>query len=192
LALKGLVDREPELERLLALVDAAATGRGSLMLVEGPAGIGKTRLLAAGQNFAVVGSSAAIALAVGDLNNDARADVVLVERHPMPATPNEITVLTSIPPVVGPPPPGGGSTLPSPATGIQTLKSKLTPNAKGKLFVGQATNPPTLKTVQTLTAKGKLLGRGKTTIAAGRDRAAGAEAQAPRAQAAQAPRCARS
>jgi DNA-binding CsgD family transcriptional regulator len=53
LALKGLVDREPELERLLALLDAAAAGRGCLMLVEGPAGIGKTRLLAAGSELAV-------------------------------------------------------------------------------------------------------------------------------------------
>jgi DNA-binding CsgD family transcriptional regulator len=50
--IEGLVDREPELERLLALVDAAATGRGCLMLVEGPAGIGKTRLLAAGSELA--------------------------------------------------------------------------------------------------------------------------------------------
>jgi len=52
LAIKGLVDREPELERLLALVDAATAGRGCLILVEGPAGIGKTRLLAAGSELA--------------------------------------------------------------------------------------------------------------------------------------------
>jgi DNA-binding CsgD family transcriptional regulator len=52
LSLKGLVDRERELERLLARVHAAAAGRGSLLLVEGPAGIGKTRLLAAAGELA--------------------------------------------------------------------------------------------------------------------------------------------
>jgi hypothetical protein len=105
---------------------------------------------------------------VADLNGDARPDIVVIERHSLPAgTPSKLTVLTSLPPVVTKPPGGGGSPLPSPATGIQNLKTKLTPNAKGKLFVGRASNPPTASTVQTLAAKGKVLGRGKTTIAAG-------------------------
>src|SRR5947208_15805686 len=42
-----LLEREGELAQLGALVDAAREGAGRLVLVEGGAGIGKTRLLAA-------------------------------------------------------------------------------------------------------------------------------------------------
>jgi ATP/maltotriose-dependent transcriptional regulator MalT len=43
--LKGLVGREPELTRLRAALDAARAGHPRLVLVEGPAGIGKTTLV---------------------------------------------------------------------------------------------------------------------------------------------------
>src|SRR5579871_5205570 len=39
------VGRQRELDALLALLDAAAAGRGRLLLVAGEPGIGKTRLL---------------------------------------------------------------------------------------------------------------------------------------------------
>ncbi|MDW5592723.1 AAA family ATPase [Conexibacter stalactiti] len=42
-----LLERERELAQLDALVDEAVAGRGGLALIEGPAGIGKSRLLAA-------------------------------------------------------------------------------------------------------------------------------------------------
>jgi AAA ATPase domain len=44
---RGIVGRQPELAALSAAVAGAATGRGNLMLVEGPPGIGKTTLLRA-------------------------------------------------------------------------------------------------------------------------------------------------
>ncbi len=44
---RGIVGRDPELGVLSASVDGAATGHGSLVLVEGPPGIGKTTLLRA-------------------------------------------------------------------------------------------------------------------------------------------------
>jgi DNA-binding CsgD family transcriptional regulator len=42
-----LLEREEELARVEAAIEAVAAGRGSLLLVEGPAGIGKSELLAA-------------------------------------------------------------------------------------------------------------------------------------------------
>jgi DNA-binding SARP family transcriptional activator len=44
-ATPDLVEREAELDRIAAAVHALAAGRGGLLLLEGPAGIGKTRLL---------------------------------------------------------------------------------------------------------------------------------------------------
>ncbi|HZO04773.1 MAG TPA: AAA family ATPase [Solirubrobacterales bacterium] len=41
-----LLDREPEIQELDARVEAALAGEGSLAVIEGPAGIGKSRLLA--------------------------------------------------------------------------------------------------------------------------------------------------
>jgi predicted ATPase len=52
LSLKGLIDSERELEALVAPMDAALAGSGQVVLIEGPAGIGKTRLLAAAREVA--------------------------------------------------------------------------------------------------------------------------------------------
>jgi DNA-binding CsgD family transcriptional regulator/tetratricopeptide (TPR) repeat protein len=49
----GLLERESELRRLGTLLDNAREGRGGVALVEGPAGIGKTRLLEAAREDAV-------------------------------------------------------------------------------------------------------------------------------------------
>jgi VCBS repeat protein len=119
----------------------------------------------AGQELAVAASSSGsqVALEVGDLNGDKRPDIVTMERHSVPATPNAITVLTSKPPPVGPPKPPVVTPQPS----IKTLKTKLVVGPKGKLSVGSASNPPTAETAQKLVAGGKLLGRGRTTIPAG-------------------------
>jgi len=43
----GLLEREAEVARLGQLLARARGGSGQLVLIEGPAGIGKTRLLAA-------------------------------------------------------------------------------------------------------------------------------------------------
>ncbi|MGY1615344.1 ATP-binding protein [Geodermatophilus sp. SYSU D00691] len=48
-----LLEREAEVEAIVAALDAAATARGCALLVEGPAGIGKTRLLDATRAAAV-------------------------------------------------------------------------------------------------------------------------------------------
>jgi DNA-binding CsgD family transcriptional regulator len=47
-----LLEREAELERLAAILDEACSGRGGVVMVEGPAGIGKSRLLSAVSNAA--------------------------------------------------------------------------------------------------------------------------------------------
>jgi hypothetical protein len=47
-----LLERECELQALGALIDAASRGSGQLVRVEGGAGVGKTRLLAAARRHA--------------------------------------------------------------------------------------------------------------------------------------------
>ena len=42
-----LLDRDAEQRRAAALIGAAASGRGGALVLEGPAGIGKSRLLVA-------------------------------------------------------------------------------------------------------------------------------------------------
>jgi DNA-binding CsgD family transcriptional regulator len=49
---RPLLEREGELAALSALIEAARSGDGRLVLVEGPAGIGKTRLLAEARSLA--------------------------------------------------------------------------------------------------------------------------------------------
>ena len=53
-ALEGspLLEREPELAELSRYVDAARFGEGGVVLLEGPAGIGKTALLRAARGQA--------------------------------------------------------------------------------------------------------------------------------------------
>jgi predicted ATPase len=48
----GLWERGSEVTTLRAAFDAAASGTGQLVLVEGPAGIGKSRLLAVARSLA--------------------------------------------------------------------------------------------------------------------------------------------
>ena len=46
-AVEGLLEREVELARVDGLLDRAGAGLGAVVVVEGPAGIGKSELLAA-------------------------------------------------------------------------------------------------------------------------------------------------
>jgi len=48
----ALLERESELSRLETVIDALAAGDGHLVVIEGPAGIGKTRLLTAARQLA--------------------------------------------------------------------------------------------------------------------------------------------
>ncbi|HEV2813451.1 MAG TPA: AAA family ATPase, partial [Solirubrobacteraceae bacterium] len=51
-AIAPLLEREDELSRLVERIAAAREGRGTMVLVEGPPGIGKTRLLDAARERA--------------------------------------------------------------------------------------------------------------------------------------------
>jgi DNA-binding CsgD family transcriptional regulator len=62
-----LLERERELEALAAAVGAAAEGTSGLVLVEGPAGIGKSRLLAAAKTLADEGGLRVLAARGGEL-----------------------------------------------------------------------------------------------------------------------------
>jgi DNA-binding CsgD family transcriptional regulator len=65
-----LLEREHELERLTALLDGVTAGRGGLVLVEGPPGIGKTRLADAARERARDRGLAVLAARASELDRD--------------------------------------------------------------------------------------------------------------------------
>ncbi|MGH3263632.1 MAG: AAA family ATPase, partial [Trebonia sp.] len=67
----GLHERETELAALSASLDAARSGAGGLVLLEGPAGIGKSRLLAEARAAADARGMAVLAARGIDLERDA-------------------------------------------------------------------------------------------------------------------------
>jgi DNA-binding CsgD family transcriptional regulator len=66
----GLLERERELEVLSAAVAAAAGGTAGLVLVQGPAGIGKSRLLAEARRLAEEHDLAVLSARGGELERD--------------------------------------------------------------------------------------------------------------------------
>ena len=65
-----LLERERELEALAAAVEVVADGSAALVLVEGPAGIGKSRLLAAAKTFGDERGLRVLAARGGELEKD--------------------------------------------------------------------------------------------------------------------------
>jgi DNA-binding CsgD family transcriptional regulator len=65
-----LVERESELELLGRLLDEAADGRGSLLVLQGPAGIGKSGLLAAARDHADARGFQVVRARGGELERD--------------------------------------------------------------------------------------------------------------------------
>ncbi|HEX2085365.1 MAG TPA: AAA family ATPase [Solirubrobacteraceae bacterium] len=66
----GLLERERELEQLRALADDACAGRGRLAVVEGPPGIGKTRLLGVARACAGERDMAVLSARASELDRD--------------------------------------------------------------------------------------------------------------------------
>jgi len=65
----GLCERESELARVDALLAAARAGRGGMLLITGPAGIGKTALLAAARERADQAGTRVLAGRGGELES---------------------------------------------------------------------------------------------------------------------------
>jgi hypothetical protein len=65
-----LVEREAELGQLSELAAAAAAGRGAAIVVEGPAGIGKSSLLDAGRELAADAGLDPLRARGGELERD--------------------------------------------------------------------------------------------------------------------------
>lgn len=66
----AILERDRELSALAAVVDSARTGRGTLAWVEGPPGIGKTRLLGAARARAEAGGVTVLVARGGRLERD--------------------------------------------------------------------------------------------------------------------------
>jgi predicted ATPase len=65
-----LLERQEELERLTELIGFAADGRGAAVVLEGPAGIGKTSLMQAAARLAVHARFDVLAARGGELERD--------------------------------------------------------------------------------------------------------------------------
>src|SRR5689334_21728956 len=86
-----LLERERELQRIASLLDSAVEGAGSLLVVEGPAGIGKTRLSRAARQEAEGRGFLALAAGGAELERAYPFGVVqqLLERTLRSAPPQE-------------------------------------------------------------------------------------------------------
>ena len=65
-----LVERDGELESLAALIADATAGQGRIAVIEGPAGIGKSRLLAAARSEAEAGDVRVLTARAGELERE--------------------------------------------------------------------------------------------------------------------------
>jgi predicted ATPase len=65
-----LIEREGELARLARLVEATIAGEGRMALIEGRAGVGKTRLLAEGRRLAEGSGVTVLSARCGQLERD--------------------------------------------------------------------------------------------------------------------------
>jgi DNA-binding CsgD family transcriptional regulator len=74
--MEPLLEREAELAQLSELLDETREGRGSTVAIEGPPGIGKTRLLAAARDMAARESAQVLQARGGDLEHDLPFGVV--------------------------------------------------------------------------------------------------------------------
>ncbi len=110
-----LFEREAELERLAAAIDGAAGGQGSLVHLEGPAGIGKTRLIEAARELAEERGLGVHAARGGELESDFAFGMVrdLFERHLADADAEERAELL-----------GGSARLAAPALGVESSVSR--------------------------------------------------------------------
>lgn len=90
-----LVEREAELDRLRALVAGAASGRGGAVVLEGPAGIGKTTLLTAAGEVAAGRGVERLTARGGELERDFAYGVVrqLLEPRLVRGSPDERALL---------------------------------------------------------------------------------------------------
>lgn len=85
----ALLEREAELETLGTALDAAREGRGSLLVVEGHAGLGKSQLLAAARGFAKGTGVRVLSAAGGELERDFAFGIALQLLEPALAAADE-------------------------------------------------------------------------------------------------------
>jgi AAA ATPase domain len=146
-----LLEREAQVAALRALADGAQSGGGRFVVIEGTAGLGKTRLLAEGRAIADSAGMRVLAARGGELEGEFAYGIVRQLFEPLLAvvSPDLRAELLSGPaaliaPLLGTSQPAGSQEPAAECKGVTALKSCASPGSTGSGALQQPRGRPAL------------------------------------------------